>query len=275
MKKLLFAFIVVTVVTKVQSQITFEHNYSTPVYLVHFSHIGYKYYTLTTTLPWSGTINIYNLDHSLYQSINLPSSIPHTMSTQYQSLHVVYLSDSLFNTNISDIEFYVWWMDTISNQYHTRIYDNSGNILFSKDSVLCGVFYTPAGYKLICRDYTYNNAQNVYPVYSLPGELPCDECVNHLITLVGPNQTNSQHYVNIYPNPSNDFTTIDFKLPDGFSQGQIVISNLQGIEIRHFNVDNTFTNLILSNSDIPAGVYFYQLQVNNNVISTKKMVIIK
>ncbi len=101
-----------------------------------------------------------------------------------------------------------------------------------------------------CTDYSATNTNN--PIYGLPGALPCDECLGHiLITGIEPVSNNANNYrLNAYPNPTSNSTTIDYNLPDGVNQGEIVFFNLQGIEIKRFKVDKTFTSLFISTNDI-------------------------
>ncbi|HXB41101.1 MAG TPA: T9SS type A sorting domain-containing protein [Bacteroidia bacterium] len=82
-------------------------------------------------------------------------------------------------------------------------------------------------------------------------------------------------FSNPHPNPANDATTIEYKISDGVNQGEIIFYDLQGTEIKRFKVDKTFSSLLISTTDIPAGTYYYQLQTSGNTSAGKKMVVIK
>ena len=69
--------------------------------------------------------------------------------------------------------------------------------------------------------------------------------------------------------------TIDYTLPDGINEGEIVFYNSLGEEVKRFNVDRTSDHLSLSNIDLSAGTYFYQLQTSENSSDGKKMIVIK
>lgn len=81
-----------------------------------------------------------------------------------------------------------------------------------------------------------------------------------------------------YPNPFNPETTIKLDIPKtGFVtlnvydiSGQLVKSILPGILMRTGSRTYRFNG-----TDLASGVYFYTLMVNNNVIETKKMVLLK
>jgi len=80
---------------------------------------------------------------------------------------------------------------------------------------------------------------------------------------------------NAYPNPTANTTTIPYTLPQGTNQGELVFYNVQGIEVKRFKVDNTFSTLLISTTDIPSGTYYYQLLINGNASAAKKMVVVK
>jgi hypothetical protein len=85
-----------------------------------------------------------------------------------------------------------------------------------------------------------------------------------------------------YPNPFNPTTNIDFSLPvDG--QVKLAVYNLLGEEIHTLVADNlkagTYKAVWNSQDNmgrkVPSGMYFYRLVVNNSVIATHKMVLLK
>ena len=80
---------------------------------------------------------------------------------------------------------------------------------------------------------------------------------------------------NPYPNPTSTTTHIDYTLPEGVNNGEIVFYDLQGKEIKRFAVDRTFNNLLISTSDIAAGTYYYQLQTSKENTKGKKLVVVK
>lgn len=79
-----------------------------------------------------------------------------------------------------------------------------------------------------------------------------------------------------YPNPFNPSTTISFKTP-AKSLTSLKVFDALGREIRTL-VDEVLTagtyNVTVNLSDLSTGVYFYRLQVGNNV-QTRKMMLIK
>ena len=85
-----------------------------------------------------------------------------------------------------------------------------------------------------------------------------------------------------YPNPFNPSTTITFSLPvDG--QTRLAVYNLLGQEIRSLVNDDLKAGIyraVWNSQDdtgrrVPSGLYFYRLVVENRVIETHKMVLLK
>ncbi|UCH64282.1 MAG: T9SS type A sorting domain-containing protein [Fidelibacterota bacterium] len=85
-----------------------------------------------------------------------------------------------------------------------------------------------------------------------------------------------------YPNPFNPSTNINFSLP---SEGQVKLTvfNLLGQEVRTLvsgalepgNYKAVWNSLNNQGEKVGTGIYFYHLVVNNKVIATKKMVLMK
>ena len=105
-------------------------------------------------------------------------------------------------------------------------------------------------------------------VYSLTGILTNS---NNL----APENADIYKSLSAYPNPSFDHTTIEYKLPKGVEKGEIIIYNLNGIEIKKYLVDDTFSNLVLDNNDLPSGTYLYSLKTKDKILETKKIVVTK
>ncbi|MBI2967193.1 MAG: T9SS type A sorting domain-containing protein [Bacteroidetes bacterium] len=264
------------------AQITLEQRYSVnPVFghdfsLVNFTSAGFKYAQVN---PDSGFIRLFNLNHSLYKTIIVPPQ----PKPQYGFL-VFYLSDELFNTDSSDIEYVLENRDSSNNEQIT-IYDEFGNTLFKKTYINWqvgwefGLYtgpirYTSSGIKLIL----FSAFDSSSYVYSLPGILPCHDCTGGIVSGLAPNGGSSSYYFGVqkpYPNPTNSTMRIDYTLPKGVNQGEIVFYDLQGKEIKRFKVNSVFDHLLISTSDVSAGTYYYQLQTASQNSEGKKIVVVK
>lgn len=279
MKKLLLITLIAFGINA-KAQIALETTYPTGgnskghLNIIKLTTSGYKYMVNDTS-----NIYLYNLNHSIFKTIPIPYNGPYTYSPA--SVHAIYVSEELFNTNPSDIEYMFTYYNGAG---HIKIYDELGNILFSRDSVTVGgqtyldygtIVYTSSGVKMIL---SHKNGSDSAFVYSLPGKLPCNDCTNGVVSGLANDGGSYGERVgvsNSYPNPAINSTRIDYTFPKGVSEGEIVFYDLQGKELKRFKVDKTFDHLLISTADIPAGTYFYQLQTSNQASEGKKMVVIK
>jgi hypothetical protein len=224
------------------------------------------------------TIFLNNLNHSIYKSIIIPAQ-------QKPVYSIKYISDALFDKDPSDIEYLVLGESNTSILSQITVYDEFGNTLFYRDSVKSiftpeyteyGGFirHTPSGLKMIL---IHELGKEQY-VYSLPGVLPCNSCSNGIFTGIMPGDEKLYKRAEIqspHPNPTTNTTKINYKLPDGINQGEMVFYNLQGKEVKRFKVDKTFDHLLISTTDLAAGTYYYQLQAASHASEGKKLVVIK
>jgi hypothetical protein len=87
--------------------------------------------------------------------------------------------------------------------------------------------------------------------------------------------TNSSFISDPFPNPTKGYTTIDYSFPDGINNGEILLYNIVGKEVKRLRIDAAIKPFLLSTSDLPTGTYYYQLQTANNTSAGKKLVVIK
>lgn len=80
-----------------------------------------------------------------------------------------------------------------------------------------------------------------------------------------------------FPNPFNPNTRIDYYLPNS-TFITIKIYNILGKEVRVLikNFQNAGNHSIEINSnDLSSGIYFYQMKINDQIIDTKKMILMR
>ncbi len=78
----------------------------------------------------------------------------------------------------------------------------------------------------------------------------------------------------LYPNPNNGVMQLDYQLT-ATDVGLLKIMDLEGKLIASYPLDNTKTIMNINQSALTNGVYLYQVLVNNQVINSNKLVIIK
>ena len=254
-----------------KSQILLEHKYDSAsgykdnqLIIIKFELLGEQYVKINRQ---GNNISIYNLNHSLTKTISFAGYPPHV-----GAYIVLYISQLLFDPDTA-IEFLYGYNDANSVS-HTRIYKEDGTCIFIADSLYSWdefaipqqqytIYNTTAGTKMILSHYTNDQAY----VYSLPGTLTTaiDRSSHSFAGNMG----------NAYPNPTASASTIPYTLPQGTNNAEVVFYNTQGSEVKRFKVDNTFTDLQITTSDIPAGTYYYQLQVAGTASGAKKLVVVK
>lgn len=78
------------------------------------------------------------------------------------------------------------------------------------------------------------------------------------------------------PNPSNHEAIISYTLPGSTAKAQIVVYDINGTEIKRFNVTGNDAGFITLNTrQMIAGNYFYTLFADGQIIETKKMTVSK
>ena len=266
-----------------KAQVVFEHDYDTAstfasgspslsdqLELIHFEVSGDKYVKISRH---EGKIMVYDLNHALLKTIDC-SGFPGASSMQY--VYILYLSESLFDTD-SGIEFMYLATQTSTPPYvYTGIYNDDGSLIFS-DTAASEIFIsfpsqqypiynTTQGTKMIL---SYKNGHA--KVFGLVGTLSTgiQEANGQLM------QAQGGQFSNLYPNPSNGAVTLQYALPKGEKEGEIILYNMQGSEVKRYKVDDTFTDIILDNTQLPAGTYFYQLTTSKRAVGTKKMIVVK
>ena len=230
--------------------------------IINFETLGDKYVSINRLGSY---ISIYDMSHVLVKIISW-AGFPATTGG-VNNTTVLYFSQLLFNTD-NKIEF----MYVTTAPKYTGIYNEDGTLLFSDTGfadILLNtplqqypIYNTTAGTKMIL---SYSNGQA--KVFGLAGTLSTaiEQKSHAFASTMG----------NAYPNPTNSTTTIEYALPKGTMQGEVVFYNTQGTEVKRFKVDNTFSSLLISTTDIPAGTYYYQLQTGGNASGSKKLVVIK
>ena len=276
--KIILTFICLAKIIPVAGQITLEHEYYNRKLLYHIKleSSGDKY---ASVKPNQDLIQIYNTDHSLFKTINIP---PQPQKTFYD---VAFITEKLFNLDTTDIEYLITGFDS-TGEYFTSIYNEFGNLLFHRDSVFPLDFLGVVGLLIpstpifnidssaVMILMTYVNINNDFYVYRLPGKIESDCCDDFATNIY--NQDLPHRFVfNTFPNPSKGKTILQYELPEGIKKAELIIYSLNGIEIKRYQITNAFKSFELDNSDLSSGTYFYQLLLANSNFGTKKMLVIK
>jgi len=255
------------------SQITIDAVYPNAerkLFMVNLEISGMKY-VVKNQAEGDRYLKFYNLDHSLWKTIDcnpFPTTIICGPDEPIYVFVSLYISETLFDCD-DDIEFLY---SSISGcERYTAVYKEDGSSIMIADSCAplveshiphqwLPIYNTSDGTKLIL---SHLNGSGV--VYDLPCSLP-----------VGTNMIQEElplNHLNIYPNPSNTQIHIDYLIPKGNNEAQIVVNSLAGEEIKRYVVDRTFSSLILESGELAAGTYIYSLITDGKTIESKKIVV--
>ncbi len=277
------------------AQITLEHQYRPNAYnLVHeivtVDSNTQKIIDLRRVLtgdsahtdPPRDTIIIYNIDHTLDRVIPIPP-IPNINGNK-----VSYITKHLFNLD-DNYEYLVWGGKLNSFVPYVKVFDESGTEIFSCDSCLpnhenlsSGAFIlemnasfivnTSNGPKLTIQNFATGKLE----VYSLPGKFPncCYSTANLSVTDAPSIITSGNSFPTFaYPNPTNGKVRVEYKLPIGVTSGEIVITSSGGNEVKRYRVTDTFNDILIEQTDLASGSYFYRLVTEKGESEAKRLVV--
>ncbi|HBS89158.1 MAG TPA: hypothetical protein DEA97_21605, partial [Bacteroidales bacterium] len=77
-----------------------------------------------------------------------------------------------------------------------------------------------------------------------------------------------------HPNPFSEYTYVPYYIPEG-EQGILKIHSAEGVLIQQHNLNNGKNELKIETKNWESGVYVYTLEVNDVVIESQKMILIK
>ena len=166
-----------------------------------------------------------------------------------------------------------------------RIIDSNANVLKSQTitseqnfgyKIIESISFSQNGYILYCGEGCWDMQGGTSCFYGIRTD------TNLLINTVGiagqeTEITNSYNLLQNYPNPFNPVTMIGFSVPKT-SRIKIAIYDILGREVKilcnnNFNTGNH--KIRLDMTEFVSGIYFYSLFDEGNLISTKKLVLIK
>jgi hypothetical protein len=224
-----------------------EHSYETTIERVVFENSGEKYYT---TIPKNNQIIIYNANHSIWKSIELP------MPSGFTASSVIHLSETKINPD-SVIEFaYSYYKtETPFNKFESRVINENGTVLLTvpnADSTFSFSQIPDLENKFIALTGIGFSKRST-EVYDLNGNL---------------NQINFKpNKINIFPNPVNYFININSSTSP---IKEVAIYNMLGALVKKEMAQNS-TKIDVER--LPVGIYIVNLTDSNNQKSTHKITI--
>lgn len=76
------------------------------------------------------------------------------------------------------------------------------------------------------------------------------------------------------PNPFTQRTEIQYSIPENYSKASINVYNLNGIQIKSFNINQKgIGSIVINGNELIAGIYIYNLIIDGKEIDSKRMVL--
>ena len=225
---------------------------------------------------------IYNMDFSVYRELAFTAP-----PAGYSCGPLRYITEELFDTDPSTIEFLVNMYGPSPEESFVKIYREDGTELFSKaggttldymNSTVMeaspSIFETPDGAVLLVQ----NLSAATMDIYSLPGHVPCvsscEETAYYANALGTPEQltTNDTGSINVI-NSSLAGSQVQYRLPAGTTNGLLRVFDMQGRVITSTTVKGNGT-FQFATSDHAAGAYRVSIEMNNAPALSSSFVVV-
>ncbi len=226
-------------------------------------------------------VNIYNLDLSIYRTLTLP-----TPPAGYTWPSPNYVTEALFDTDPTTIEYMLTGYCDTPGQFIFGIYREDGSALFTKTPgmALSGggasdfdswppIFQTPEGPKLLLQAGFSAPTE----LYSLPGEVPCiSACFpvaeeNFSVNVDDLNGTQGSLSVE---SSAAGVAMVRYALPNGVMNGLLSVVDVQERICSVVPLDGS-GRYSLDTAHLAAGSYMLHVQTRQGALPTASMNVIR
>ncbi len=282
MKKLFLLLVTIIASNACLSQITLDSALTNRYSLIKLEKSGYKYYEFNQS-----AIVLLNLDFTVFKQF----TIIYMAGTNPLAAEVLYITEALFDTDSTDIEYLLAYNNNNPVLHYTAVYDETGSQLFYAPNTYISLpaalgmplsFYSPnylfapiqnttLGTKLIL---TKDTVPYGCEIYNLPGTLPCNECS-------GSGIVNAVHQINsdksnglfmLSPNPFSKAISVNYDFPDSAYKGYIVVVDNLGNQVKKISVIGSSGTLQINCEELKTGMYLFELFSEKGFRSGKKVI---
>jgi len=242
--------------------------------------------------------------HQSANSGNAYAGFGNYSSLDYREYIEAKLDSTLISSHKYCVEFYVSLADTMliaCNNIGMYFSDT-----FSLQSTGTNLFYTPQisndivlnqltnkiGWTKVSGDFIATGGENyivignfldnnnsdtalsvggyVYSAYYYIDDVSVVDCTYDGIDEI----TGDKMHFKLYPNPNNGNMVLEYKIGDN-ETGAIEIYDLTGKMIKSNTFSSTNSSLSIDATNLEAGMYYYEINVDGNKMKTDKLIIIK
>ncbi len=240
------------------AQITLEHSYTQSGNLTELDENEFKYFMMDVPMK---QCKIYNTDHTLFKSINLP------VPEGYFLYDMKYVSRNIFNDDDKIELLYIYYKIQVVNAkevyyYGMKVINESGEVLVSlKDGAFAEILDVAGEPKLVAwqyiwSDYFYLIYTNVYSI----GGSNASAIINR-----------QDQLLKLFPNPAQDLVNIVLD-PEGIqSDERIVLSDMQGKIMKNISIEEGSQRVTFPTADLTPGTYIINRVSNGEITGSAKM----
>lgn len=245
----------------------------------------YAYWSSVTTLPlagvkWQGSnttndsVWILNPDMSLYRQIVLP------MSPGFHYDIPRYITEDLFDTDPTTIEFATIRINDQGGPLDVQVYREDGTLLFSTPGLLLGWGLTdPSGGFLTDENGTLmsvtSNDGSSKSVFHLPGKMPCVDCQGMATMAAGGAYMPDTSGFDFFPNPSTGATTLRYGLSSSTSLADLCIFDGLGSEVMRLRLKGTHGSEQLDTGNLAPGGYTCRLLADGLPVGAQRLLMVR
>jgi hypothetical protein len=245
------------------SQITLDFQSALqPFWVTNLTDTETKYYYYDqTTLEQNRQFDLYNLDGTLFKTIDMPPKPDPSAIT----LPARYITRTLFDSDPSTIEYLIGYaIDSAGYQIsEVRVIREDGTILLDEPyGSSCLIYPTEEGTKLMTQNYYANGTPLPYftKVFNLPGQLPTS----------APNMNGiPDPSLSLYPNPNNGSFSVRLKSVEG-EASTIDLYSPSGKFISTYKSSENPARFTAPG--LPSGLYFLNVRSGSKSSSTKMII---
>lgn len=78
---------------------------------------------------------------------------------------------------------------------------------------------------------------------------------------------------NVYPNPADDVTEVDYQVNGPVGEAKLVLLNVLGAPVAEYGLDRSDRKVRIVTRDLATGYYLYQLSVDGKKVATKRLLV--
>lgn len=268
MKRLSLFLILSIIVLSAKAVITPEKTFNYICSSTMLNETDYKFFIMDIE---QNQCRLYNTDYSLYKTINL--NVPSGMYLY----DVRFVTENLFDLDEGIELLYVYYEYVVTDatagtgyyDYYTKVVNEDGSEIISVDGGLYSYMYriNATDYRLFIYSYDYSSwpydmKTNIYELPGYPYLLKNAEV-----------SSKSASIGDAYPNPASNFVTVDYALPLGVSEANLMIFDMGGALMKTYRVDKNFNSLQLNAGTLLPGSYLYFIDSEGQKSESKQLII--